>query len=75
MDRDLKDRTKKFALKIIKLVSELTKTTVGFKLDKQFIRSGTSIGANYQSSQRGCSRAKFISKLSIVPEEAVETIF
>lgn len=75
MDRDLKDRTKKFALEIIKLVSELPKTTVGFELGKQLIRSGTSIGANYRSSQRGRSRAEFISKLSVVQEEADETIF
>lgn len=42
MDRDLKDRTKKFALEIIKLVSELPKTTVAFELGKQLVRSGTS---------------------------------
>lgn len=75
MDRDLKDRTKKFALEIIKLVSELPKNTAGFELGKQLIRSGTSIGANYKSSQRGRSRAEFISKLSVVQEEADETIF
>jgi four helix bundle protein len=75
MDRDLKDRTKKFALEIIKLVSELPKTTVGFELGKQLIRLGTSIGANYRASQRGRSRAEFISKLSVVQEEADETIF
>jgi len=75
MDRDLKERTKKFALEIIKLVSEFPKTTVGFELGKQLVRSGTSIGANYRSSQRGRSRAEFISKLSIVQEEADETVF
>jgi four helix bundle protein len=75
MDRDLKDRTKKFALEIITLVSELPKTTVGFELGKQLIRSGTFIGANYRSSQRGRSRAEFISKLSVVQEEADETVF
>lgn len=75
MDRDLKQRTKTFALEIIKLVSELPKNTAGFELGKQLIRSGTSIGANYRSSQRGRSRAEFISKLSIVQEEADETVF
>jgi len=39
------------------------------------MRSGTSIGANYRPSQRGRSRAEFISKLSVVQEEADETIF
>lgn len=75
MDRDLKIRTKKFALEIIQLVSEFPKTTVGFELGKQLVRSGTSIGANYRSSQRGLSRAEFISKLSVVQEEADETVF
>jgi len=75
MDRDLKQRTKTSALEIIKLVSEFPKNTAGFQLGKQLIRSGTSIGANYRSSQRGPSRSEFISKLSIVPEEADETVF
>ena len=75
MDKDLKTRTKKFALEIIKLVSELPKTTAGFELGKQLLRSGTSVGANYRSSQRGRSRAEFISKLSIVQEEADESVF
>ncbi len=75
MDRDLKARTKIFALAIIKLVSELPKTTAGFELGKQVLRSATSVGANYRSSQRGRSRAEFISKLSIVQEEADETVF
>ncbi len=74
MDRDLKDRTKKFALEIIKLVSELPKNTAGFELGKQLTRSGTSVGANYRS-QRGRSRAEFIPKLSIAPEEADESVF
>ncbi|GAB3235259.1 four helix bundle protein [Algoriphagus aestuariicola] len=75
MDRDLKTRTKIFALEIIKFVSELPKTTAGFELGRQVLRSATSIGANYRSSQRGRSRAEFISKLSIVQEEADETVF
>jgi four helix bundle protein len=56
-------------------VTELPKTSVGFELGKQIVRSGTSIGANYRSSQRGRSRVEFISKLSIVQEEADETVF
>ncbi|MFC3878577.1 four helix bundle protein [Algoriphagus namhaensis] len=75
MERDLKIRTKKFALEIIKIVSELPKNSAGFELGKQLIRSGTSIGANYRSALRGRSRAEFISKLSIVQEEADETVF
>lgn len=75
MDKDLKSRTKIFALAIIRLVSELPKTTAGYELEKQVLRSATSVGANYRSSQRGRSRAEFISKLSIVQEEADETVF
>ena len=75
MDKDLKQRTKAFALEVIKLISELPKTTVGFEIGKQLVRSGTSIGANYRSSQRGRSRAEFISKLAVVQEEADETVF
>lgn len=75
MDRDLKVRTKKFALEIISLVSDLPKNNAGFVLGNQLMRSGTSVGANYRSSQRGRSRAEFISKLGIVQEEADETIF
>lgn len=75
MDRDLKIRTKKFALEIISLVSELPKNNAGFVLGNQLMKSGTSVGANYRSSQRGRSRAEFIAKLGIVQEEADETIF
>lgn len=75
MDKDLKTRTKKFALEIIKLVSDLPKNIAGFELGKQLIRSGTSVGPNYRSSQRGRSRAEFISKLSVVQEEADESVF
>lgn len=75
MDRDLKVRTKKFALEIISLVSDLPKNNAGFVLGNQLMRSGTSVGANYRSSQRGRSRAEFISKLEIGQEEADETIF
>jgi four helix bundle protein len=75
MDKDLKSRTKLFALAIIHLVSELPKTIAGYELGRQLLRSTTSIGANYRSSQRGRSRAEFISKLSIVQEEADETVF
>jgi len=76
MDRDLKIRNKKkFALEIIALISELPKNNAGFVLGNQIMKSGTSVGANYRSAQRGRSKAEFISKLGIVQEEADETIF
>lgn len=75
MDRDLKARTKTFALAIIQLVWSLPINTAGYGLGRQILRSATSIGANYRSSQRGRSRAEFISNLSIVQEEADETVY
>ncbi len=75
MDRDLKVRTKKFALEIISLVSDLPKNNAGFVLGNHLVRSATSVGANYRSSHRGRSRAEFIAKLGIVQEEADEAFF
>ncbi len=73
--RDLKDRTKQFALRIMKLVDALPKTTTGRAIGNQIIRSGTSVGANYRAAYRGRSKAEFSSKLGTVAEEADETCF
>ena len=76
MDRNnLSDRTKQFALRIIKLSRSIPKTTEGLIIAKQIIRSGTSVGVNYRAACRSKSRYDFISKLSIVEEETDETIF
>ena len=72
---EMKERTKKFALRIIKLVEALPNTKVSVVLGNQLLRSGTSIGANYRAVCRAKSTADFISKLSIVEEEADESIF
>jgi four helix bundle protein len=72
---DLKIRTKKYAVRIIKLVEALTKTTTGRTIGNQLIRSGTSVAANYRAACRGRSRAEFISKIGIVIEEADESAF
>lgn len=72
---ELKKRTKEYALRIIKLVESLPKTTTGRTIGNQLIRSGTSVGANYRAALRGRSRAEFISKLGIVIEEADESEF
>lgn len=72
---ELKSRTKKFALSIIKLVDELPNTKAGHTIGNQIIRSGTSIAANYRSACRARSSAEFISKLAIVEEESDETLF
>ncbi len=76
MDREeLKDRTKKFALRIIKLVETLPKTVTGRAIGQQLVKAGTSVGANYRAACRGRSKAEFNSKLHIVLEEADESVF
>ena len=72
---DLKKRTKAFALRILKLVDALPKTTAGRALASQIVRSDTSIAANYRAACRAKSTADFIAKMGIVEEEADGTLF
>jgi four helix bundle protein len=71
----LKDRTKRFALRVLGVYRALPRTEEACILGKQVLRSGTSIGANYRAACRARSRAEFIAKLGIVLEEADETVF
>ncbi|MCB9135201.1 MAG: four helix bundle protein [Anaerolineales bacterium] len=76
MDPDeLRARTRKFSLRVIKLVQSLPKSNVSEVLGKQLLRSATSVGANYRAVCRAQNKAMFISKLSIVVEEADESVF
>ena len=61
--RDLKERTKAFALRIIRLYAALPRTTEAQVLGKQLLRSGTSVGAHYREATRSRSNAEFISKV------------
>ena len=72
---EMKRRTKEFAKEIILLCRKLPNNREGRLIGDQIFRSGTSIAANYRSACRARSRAEFISKLSIVEEEADETLF
>jgi four helix bundle protein len=72
---ELKKRTKKFALMIIKLVEDLPNTKAGYTIGDQIIRSGTSVGANYRAACRSRSDADFISKITVVEEESDETLY
>lgn len=72
---DLKDRTKAFAIRIIKLCRKLPDTTESRIIGKQILRSGTSIAANYRAACRARSDNEFVSKLNIVIEETDETMF
>ena len=74
-EREFKDRTKKLALRIIKMVETLPRGHASDVIGRQLIRSATSVGANYRAACRGKSPADVISKLSIVEEEADESIY
>lgn len=70
---DLKLRTKRFALRVIKLVESLPKEDTARILGRQLLRAGTSVGANYRAACRSKSTADFISKMGTVEEEADES--
>jgi len=72
---NLKERTKNIALRIIRLVEALPKSKTADVIRRQLLRSGTSVGANYRAACRAKSPADFVHKLSIVEEEADESIF
>jgi len=69
----LKDRTKAFAIAIVKLVEAMPRSRNGYVIGNQLLRAGTSVAANYRSACRARSRRDFISKMGIVEEEADET--
>jgi four helix bundle protein len=70
----LQDRTKKFALRVIRLFSALPKTVDAQVLGKQLLRSGTSVAANYREASRARSDAELKSKLGIVEQELDESL-
>ena len=72
---ELQARTKKFAIRIMKLCRTLASTKGIHALLNQVLRSGTSVAANYRAACRSRSDAEFIAKLGIVLEEADETEF
>ena len=71
----LRNRTKRFALRIIRLFKRLPRTVEAQVLGKQLLRSGTAVGANYRAVGRARSKAEFVSKMGVVVEEADETVF
>ena len=72
--KDLKIRTKTFALRIIRIYSKLPKNdAVAQVLGRQVLRSGTSVGANYREASRARSKAEFISKIGDCLKEIDET--
>ena len=72
---ELKDRTKQFGLRVIRVVQNLDNDKTGRTIGNQLIRCGTSVGANYRAACRARSPAEFRSKLGIVEEETDEAIY
>lgn len=75
MDNIILEKTKAFAIRIIKLYNMLRYDKKEYVLSKQLLRSGTSIGANTREAMRGQSKADFYSKLNIALKEADETSY
>jgi four helix bundle protein len=71
---ELRDRTKAFALRVIRLFRSLPYRTDTQVLGKQLLRCGTSVAANYRAACRARSKAEFVAKMGLVVEEADETI-
>lgn len=71
--KDLAERTREFAVRVIRLYSVLPKTVVAQTIGKQMLRCGTSVGAHYREAVRARSNAEFISKIEGALQELEET--
>ncbi len=74
-EQTFKNRTKHLALEVVRLVESLPRNRTADVLGRQLLRSGTSVGANYRAACRGKSASDVVAKLSIVEEEADESIY
>jgi four helix bundle protein len=74
-EAELKDRTKQFALRCMKLADSLPHNYTGRTIAGQLARCGSSVGSNYRAACRSRSRAEFVAKLGVVEEEADESAF
>jgi len=71
----LQDRTKEFAIRVVRMFRSLPKTDEARILGKQVLRSATSVAANYRAACRSRSKAEFTAKMGVVVEETDETVF
>src|SRR5436190_20297141 len=71
---EVRNRTKQFAIRIVRLFRSLPKTDEARTIGRQLLRSGTSVAANYRAVCRSRSKAEFIARLGIVVEEIDETV-
>jgi four helix bundle protein len=74
-NKDLKERTKQFALKIIRLAASLPRTRAADIIGRQLLKAGTSVGANYREANRARSKAEFRAKIGIVEQESDESLY
>lgn len=74
-EKDLKIRTKKFAIDILNFVDKLPNRRSANIIGNQLGRCASSVAANYRAACRGRSHAEFIAKIGIVEEEADESTF
>ena|ERR1700736_606194 len=72
---DLRQRTKSFALRVVKLYGQLPCSSIARTLGHQLLRSATSVGANYREAYRARSTAEFLSKLADCLKELEETAY
>ena len=72
---DLKQRTKQFALRTVRLVKALPKDSAAQVIGRQLLRSATSAGANCRAAHRGRSRREYMAKMGIVEEELDESLY
>jgi four helix bundle protein len=72
---ELKERSKQFALRVVRLFRALPRNTDAQVMGKQLLRSGTSVAANYRAACRARSRSEFVARIRIVAEEADEGVF
>jgi four helix bundle protein len=72
---DLRERTKTYGLRIVRMFVALPKTEEARVLGKQVLRSGTSVGANYREAHRSRSKAEFVAKLGDCLKELDETAY
>ena len=72
-DNVIVDKSKEFAITVVRLYQQISSDRKEFVLSRQFVKSGTSIGANVHEAVRAQSHADFISKMSIALKEAEET--
>ena len=71
----LRERTRKFAIRIVKLCDSLPSGDTARTIRRQLLRSGTSVAANYRAVCRARSKPEFLAKMGVVVEEADETAF